>query len=111
MDCLQARVGPHLKGLQHVLVIKPPGLLFADSLFLVLDLDVSDVLLEWKTFVLKQKEDDWSTIITEENLKPDATRKIIDDAFRDGELNTNGTEFDAIMPAMSLFGGGKAAKN
>ncbi len=72
--------------------------------------DVSDVLLEWKAFVLKQKEDDLETIIREENLRPEITRKIVVDSFRDGELNTNGTEFDAIMPAMSLFGGGKAAK-
>ena len=72
--------------------------------------DVSDVLLEWKAFVIQQKENDLETIIKEENLKPEVTRKIVEDSFRDGELNTNGTEFDAIMPAMSLFGGGKAAK-
>ena len=72
--------------------------------------DVSDVLLEWKAFVLKQKEDDLEAIIKEENLKPEVTRKIVEDSFRDGELNTNGTEFDAIMPAMSLFGGGKTQK-
>lgn len=72
--------------------------------------DVSDVLLEWKSFVIKQKEDDLEALIKEENLKPEQTRKVVEDSFRDGELNTNGTEFDAIMPAMSLFGGGKAAK-
>ena len=72
--------------------------------------DVSDVLLEWKAFVLRQKEEDLETIIKDENLKPEVTRKIVEDSFRDGELNTNGTEFDAIMPAMSLFGGGKAQK-
>lgn len=72
--------------------------------------EVSDVLDEWKSFVRKQKEDDLETIIKEENLKPEVTRKIVEDSFRDGELNTNGTEFDAIMPAMSLFGGGKIEK-
>lgn len=72
--------------------------------------EVSDVLVDWKAFVLKQKEDDLETIIKEENLKPEITRRIIEDSFRDGELNTNGTEFDAIMPAMSLFGGGKTVK-
>ncbi|MBQ7644983.1 MAG: hypothetical protein IJS84_08165 [Spirochaetales bacterium] len=72
--------------------------------------EVSDVLVDWKAFVLKQKEDDLETIIKEEKLKPEITRRIVEDSFRDGELNTNGTEFDAIMPAMSLFGGGKTAK-
>jgi type I restriction enzyme R subunit len=72
--------------------------------------DISDVLLEWKSFVLKQKEDELAAIISEENLKPEQTRKVVEDSFRNGELNTNGTEFDAIMPAMSLFGGGKVTK-
>ena len=72
--------------------------------------EVSDVLVDWKAFVLKQKEDDLDAIIREEQLKPEITRRIVEDSFRDGELNTNGTEFDAIMPAMSLFGGGKATK-
>ena len=72
--------------------------------------DISDVLLEWKSFVLKQKEDELTAIISEENLKPEQTRKVVEDSFRNGELNTNGTEFDAIMPAMSLFGGGKVTK-
>ena len=72
--------------------------------------DISDVLLEWKAFVMKQKEDELAAIISEENLKPEQTRKIVEDSFRNGELNTNGTEFDAIMPAMSLFGGGKVTK-
>lgn len=72
--------------------------------------DVDDVLLEWKSFVMKQKEEDLEALIKDENLKPEQTRKIVEDSFRDGELNTNGTEFDSIMPAMSLFGGGKASK-
>ncbi len=30
----------------------------------------------------------------------------MNNAFRDGEIRTNGTEFDSILPPMSRFGGG-----
>ncbi len=30
----------------------------------------------------------------------------IDNAFRDGELKTTGTEIDSLMPPVSRFGGG-----
>jgi len=50
-------------------------------------------------------------VITEENLKPDETRKFIEHSFRDGEIKTTGTDIEKIMPPASRFGGGgKAAK-
>ena len=50
------------------------------------------------------------TIITEEKLKPEDTRKFLENAFRDGEIKTAGTDIDKIMPPVSRFGGGGRAK-
>ncbi len=65
---------------------------------------------DWHRFVLEQKETDLSAIITEEKLKPEETRKFIDNSFRDGTLKTTGTDIDKIMPPVSRFGGGGRAK-
>ncbi len=65
---------------------------------------------DWRRFVLEQKETDLSAIITEEKLKPEETRKFIDNSFRDGTLKTTGTDIDKIMPPVSRFGGGGRAK-
>ena len=43
-------------------------------------------------------------IIQEEKLKEAETRRFIDDAFRNGEIKTTGTDIDSIMPAVSRFG-------
>lgn len=61
---------------------------------------------DWRRFILEQKEIDLSAIITEEKLKPEETRKFIDNSFRDGTLKTTGTDIDKIMPPVSRFGGG-----
>ena len=68
--------------------------------------DVEDVMIEWRQFVVKQKELELATIIAEENLKPEATRTFVDYSFRDGTMKTTGTDIDKILPAMSRFGGG-----
>ena len=69
----------------------------------------TDVDKDWETFVLKQKEEDLDQIIKEERLKPEATRKYIDESFEAGALKTNGTAVDDIMPPVSRFGGGNRA--
>ena len=61
---------------------------------------------DWRRFVLEQKETDLSAIITEEKLKPEETRKFIDNSFRDGTLKITGTDIDKILPPVSRFGGG-----
>lgn len=58
----------------------------------------------WKKFVEQQKEVDLSALIEEEKLKPEETRKFIDNSFRDGEVKTLGTDLDKLLPPMSLFG-------
>lgn len=70
----------------------------------------TDVDGEWKKFVDEQREYDLTTIIDEEKLKAEETHKFIDNSFRDGVLRTTGTDIDAIMPAVSRFGGGNRAE-
>ena len=36
--------------------------------------------------------------------------EFIENAFRDGEIKTTGTDIDGIMPPTSRFGGGKRAE-
>jgi len=65
---------------------------------------------EWQQFLQKRKEEELYAIIEEDKLKPEETRRFIANAFRDGVLKTTGTEIDGIMPPISRFGGGRAAK-
>jgi type I restriction enzyme R subunit len=65
---------------------------------------------DWSKFLHERKEADITAIIEEERLKPEETRRFIDNAFRDGMLKTTGTDIDKIMPPVSRFGGGRAAK-
>ena len=75
--------------------------------------NVNDVVTEWNGFVEKQRENDLATIISEEKLKPEETRRFLEKAFEDGEIKETGTDIDKIMPPVSRFGGGgnnRAAK-
>lgn len=71
--------------------------------------DVDDVMAEWSDYVNKNREEELLQIIDEEKLKGIETRKFIENAFRDGEIKTTGTEIDKLMPAVSRFGGGSRA--
>ena len=72
--------------------------------------DADDIMSEWHDYVVKQREAELQTIITEEKLKPEDTCKFLENAFRDGEIKTAGTDIDKIMPPVSRFGGGGRAK-
>ena len=67
--------------------------------------DIDDVVIEWRKFVVEQKEKELSLIIAQEGLKDSETRKFVEHSFRDGIMKTTGTDVDQIMPAMSRFGG------
>ncbi|MBQ8643336.1 MAG: type I restriction endonuclease subunit R [Candidatus Methanomethylophilaceae archaeon] len=72
----------------------------------------SDIDRDWPEFVKAQKETDLEEIIIENHLKPDDTRRFLDNSFRDGMIKTSGTEVDSLMPPMSRFGsGGKDRTN
>lgn len=61
---------------------------------------------DWIKFVKNQKETEIESIIAEQKLKHEETKRFIDNAFRDGMLKTTGTDIDKILPAVSRFDGG-----
>ena len=72
--------------------------------------DVEDIMAEWHEYIIEQREADLKTIISEEKLKSEETRRFLENAFRDGEIKTFGTDIDRIMPPVSRFGGGRTEK-
>ena len=72
--------------------------------------DVDDVMNEWHSFVGAAREKELTQIIQEEKLREPETRKFLENAFRDGEIKTTGTDIDKLMPPVSRFGGGKRAE-
>ena len=68
------------------------------------DINVSaSVSEDWKRYVSERKEADLAALIAQERLKPEETRKFMDNAFRDGALRTIGTAIQDIMPPASPF--------
>ena len=65
----------------------------------------TNVTNDWTKFVEENKENDMKTLITEENLNPEETRKFINRSFKSGEVETLGTDIEKILPPMRRFGG------
>ena len=72
--------------------------------------EVTDVDVVWHEYVQRQKEQELESIITEERLKPEETRRFVEASFRDGAIRENGTEVAAILPPMSRFSKDRATK-
>ncbi len=70
----------------------------------------TDVMSDWTKFVKEQEESDLKTLIEEENLNEEETRKFINNSFRDGQVKTSGTDIEKILPPMRRFGGGNRAE-
>ena len=70
----------------------------------------TQVIDDWRRFILEQEEKDLSEIIADEKLKNEETREFVTKSFRDGILKTTGTEINSLMPPVSRFGGGNRAK-
>ena len=70
----------------------------------------TDIYKDWTAFVKEQKEHDLETLIEEENLNSEETRKFLDNSFRDGEVKTTGTDIEKILPPMRRFGGDNKTK-
>ena len=70
----------------------------------------TNVMDDWSKFVKEQKEIDLKKIINDENLNEEETRKFLDNAFRDGQVKTNGTDIEKILPPMRRFGGENRAE-
>ena len=65
---------------------------------------------DFKKCVREEKEKDLEKVIEEEKLKPEETKKFIDNSLRDGTLKTTGTDIDKLLPPVSRFGGGNRAE-
>ncbi|MFZ2275386.1 MAG: type I restriction endonuclease subunit R [Candidatus Nanogingivalis sp.] len=58
---------------------------------------------DWQSFVNSKKVEELDRIISEENLDRDETYRFIENAFRDGNVQTSGTAISRIMPPVSRF--------
>lgn len=58
---------------------------------------------QWQAFVSEKRQAELERLITEENLNPEAARRFIDNAFRDGSIPTTGTAITKILPPVSRF--------
>ena len=63
---------------------------------------------EWNRYIQEQREADLNAIIAEEKLKPEETRKFIEQSFTDGYVTTTGVAITKVLPPMPIFGGGAA---
>ncbi|KAA6302038.1 MAG: Type I restriction enzyme EcoR124II R protein [Candidatus Ordinivivax streblomastigis] len=63
----------------------------------------SAVDADWHEFVNKKKIEELDQIITDENLDKDETYKFIQNAFRDGSVQTTGTGIAKVLPPVSRF--------
>ena len=70
----------------------------------------ASVQSDWRQYVSEQEATDLAEIISAEKLKPEETRKFMENSFRDGSIKTTGTDIDKLMPPVSRFGGGNRAK-
>lgn len=61
-------------------------------------------------YVIGMREEELKAIIAEEYLKSEESREFIENAFRDGEIKTEGTDIEKILPPVSRFGGGRDQK-
>lgn len=59
--------------------------------------------------IVEMREKELVIIIEQEKLKPIETRQFMENAFREGEVKTVGTDIDKILPPVSRFGGGNRA--
>ncbi|HJP96476.1 MAG TPA: type I restriction endonuclease subunit R [Candidatus Saccharimonadales bacterium] len=58
---------------------------------------------DWRKFVDAKKVEELNAIIADEGLDHDETYRFIDNAFRDGSLQSTGTAIAKILPPVSRF--------
>jgi type I restriction enzyme R subunit len=70
----------------------------------------TDIPSAWPVFVEAEMARELTQLIAAEALQDAPTRQLVEYAFRDGTLKTNGTDFDTILPPMSRFSGTRETK-
>lgn len=63
----------------------------------------SEVDDEWVTFVKVKRREELERIISEEKLSRDETFQFMEDAFRNGFVQTTGTSITKVLPPVSRF--------
>ena len=63
----------------------------------------SEVDDEWATFVKVKRREELERIISEEKLSRDETFQFMEDAFRNGFVQTTGTSITKVLPPVSRF--------
>ena len=58
---------------------------------------------DWHSFVDEKKLEELDSIITAENLDKEATYNFINNAFRDGYIQTTGTAISKVLPPVTRF--------
>lgn len=62
-----------------------------------------DVSQQWHEYVLVKREEELDDIIRSERLKSDSTHHFMENAYRDGTLQTTGPAINSLLPAVSRF--------
>ncbi|MBR2631537.1 MAG: type I restriction endonuclease subunit R [Bacteroidaceae bacterium] len=65
--------------------------------------DIGD---EWALYVKEEREKELNALIEEEKLRPEETRRFVEQAFSDGYVTTTGVAITKVLPPLPLFGGG-----
>lgn len=78
--------------------------------FISVSTNTSEIHHSWQQFVNQVRDAEIKQIIQEFQLKEDNTRRLVENAFRDGVLKTTGTDEDRILPPMSRFGNARQEK-
>lgn len=65
-----------------------------------------DVYEEWQNYIRQQMEKELKAIISEENLKEEATREFITKSLQDGYVEESGMAITTVLPPMPIFGAG-----
>jgi len=63
----------------------------------------SSIDVQWHAFINSEKSKELQAIIAEENLKPEATRDFVANAFRHGNVPTTGMAITAVLPPVTRF--------
>jgi type I restriction enzyme, R subunit len=63
-----------------------------------------NVINEWTTYLVQQKEQELQKIIDEEGLQAEPTIRFVDEAFKSGQIRESGTSIAQILPPVSMFG-------
>jgi type I restriction enzyme R subunit len=65
-----------------------------------------DIDEQWSRFIETRRDAELEKIIVDEGLQPDATRKFVRTALRDGSIQRTGTAVNDILPPLPRFSAG-----